>query len=109
VPALDDYAPATPTWLVVCRVLDKSPEPLRLTELQRQVNRRTDGRGGSSATSLLARLARLIDDGVVETTTVAKRGRSLPGYRITDDGRAFLSEALSRFSMALDVTVTPQA
>ena len=99
--ALDDYGTASPTWLVLCRALDTAPRPLLLTELQQQLLDRTDERVGRSVGTLTWHLTRLVDDGLVATEDLVRGRRRHTAYKLTDEGRELVTEALAAARKAL--------
>ena len=117
--SVEDYRTLTPTWLLVLRCLDEAPAlgldlegsgAVLLTNVARDVFRRSGGRVGWSLGTLRKMVLRMTEDGLVELARVTKSKRArryttppreLTGYRLTADGRAFVFEALEETRVAL--------
>lgn len=109
--ALDDYKTTVPTWLLVLRALDERGTPTMLTDLSRELLKRSDARVGWSLGLVRKIVLRMVDDGLVDVVEVVKEKktkveypggrRRLSGYTLTEDGRGFVVDALQATRTAL--------
>lgn len=92
-PALDDYARPVPAWLLIAATLAATPNGASVSQLVRLADARVPGRGPSRQT-ILAVLARMVDDGTV-TPCVRQDGARTPAHIhfLTEAGRALYRDA----------------
>lgn len=93
-PALDDYDPTVPHWLLICRVLERRPEGLSVTRISIEVVQ-LSGERFVRASSTSELLERMRADGIVIGEHV-NRGRGLPEHRhrLSATGRDLYRTAL---------------
>lgn len=92
-PALEDYAPPVPLWLVICAVLTEAPHGLSVTRVAGEVVQRTRGRF-LRASSVASTLRRMRADGICSATIEDER-RHIPAliHTLTPEGVEIYIEA----------------